>query len=317
MVNISRIKEAEQRLASIVHKTPLMSCQSISDMGAGQIWLKCENMQKTGSFKVRGAYNCAAQLTEQQRQAGLVTGSSGNHGTAVAYAAKMLGCKAVIVMPEDASPAKVRACQAYGGTVIHCGFTTTERLAKANELVAEGMTLVHPYDDPEVVAGQGTVGLEILQQLPEVDLVFVPVGGGGLLAGVATAIKESGCKAKVIGVEPALSPRLRLAWNLGEPTEIENWQPSIADGIRSKKSGKIGFTQSKKYVDDLVTVDEEEIRNATRLVIERAKIWCEPSAAVTVAAYLGNPQLVSGKKVVCLLSGGNIEISTLAAIIGG
>ena len=317
MIDLKRIKEAEQRLSSIVHKTPLMTCRSISQMGEGEIWLKCENLQKTGSFKVRGAYNCASQLTPEQRAKGLVTGSSGNHGTAVAFAARELGCRAVIVMPVDASPAKVRACEAYGGTVIHCGYTTTERLAKAEELVAAGMTLVHPYDDPDVVAGQGTVGLEILQQLSEVDLIYVTVGGGGLLAGVATAIKESGSKAKVIGVEPALSPRLRLAWEKGEPTELEHWQPSVADGIRSKKSGKIGYEQSIKYVDDLITVGEAEICEATRLVKERSKLWCEPSSAITVAAYLGNPHLVAGKKVVCLLSGGNIEISTLAAIIGG
>ncbi len=317
MIQLKQILEAEERISQVVHQTPMMRCSSISTLGTGELYMKCENFQKTGSFKVRGAYNCAAQLSEIQKKAGLVTGSSGNHGTAVAYAAKALGCKAVIVMPEDASPAKVRACQAYGGTVIHYGFTTTDRLNKANELVAEGMTLVHPYDDPHVVAGQGTIGLEILRQLPDVEVVFVPVGGGGLLGGVATAMKESGSKAKIIGVEPELSPRLRLAWNRGEPTELEQWTPSIADGIRSKKSGRIGYDQSKKYVDDLVTVSEEQIRRATMLVVERAKIWCEPSAAVTVAAYLANQEMVAGKKVVSLLSGGNIEISTMAAILGG
>lgn len=311
------IQEAEERLRGVIHTTPLLTNQSISRLADAQVWLKCENMQKTGSFKVRGAYNCAAQLNSQQLAAGVVTGSSGNHGTAVAYAAMKLGSRAVIVMQEDASPAKVHACEAYGGKVLFYGYTTTERLAKANELAAEGMTLIHPYDDPAVVAGQGTIGLELMQQLPDADFIFVPVGGGGLLGGVATAIKESGSKAKVIGVEPALSPRLRLAWDMGKPTELSNWQPSVADGIRSKKSGQLGYELSLRYVDDLVTVEEAEIIQATRLIVERAKIWCEPSAAASLAAVLYHKTETAGKKVICLLSGGNIEITTLAGIIGG
>ena len=317
MLGLKEIYQAKKNLEDIVLETPLLKNESLSREKRGRLYFKCENLQKTGSLKIRGAYNCAVQLTQEDLKKGLVTGSSGNHGIAVSYAASLLQTKAVIVVPQDASAAKVKACQKYGAEVVFHGLTTTERLAKAEEFALQGMTLIHPYDHPHVVAGQGTIGLEIFRSLPQVDYVFVPVGGGGLLSGVATALKELGSSAKIVGVEPVLSSRLRLALAKGEPWELERWQPSIADGIRSKKIGQIAYHQAKKYVDQVISVEEEEIREATRALIEATKLWAEPSAAITLAAYWKYDQEIADKNCVCLLSGGNIEIGTMAEIIGG
>lgn len=317
MISLADIRAAQQRLQGVIHTTPLLYSKTLSEMSGNEIYLKCENLQKTGSFKIRGAYNAAASLSDAARAAGVVTGSSGNHGQALAYAGKVLGIRAVVVMPLDASKAKIAACRGYGGEVILCGYTSEDRLAKAKELVeADGLTMVHPYDDPVIMAGQGTIGLELIEQLPDLDMVVVQVGGGGLISGIATAIKETKPTAKVLGIEPALSPRLRYSWEQGAPTELEQWAPSVADGIRTKKPGTLGFEVTRRYVDDLVTVEEDEIITATKLVLERAKLLAEPSGAATVAAALSGKLGVQGKKIVCVISGGNIELARLAQLIG-
>jgi len=294
-----------------------MYSTTLSKLSGNEIYLKCESLQKTGSFKIRGALNAVSQLSPSEQARGVVTGSSGNHGQALAYAASLLGVNCVVVMPEDASLAKREACAAYGGTVLLCGMTAEARLAKAAELVANaGYTLVHPFDDPHIIAGQGTISLEVLEDLPDVDCILTPVGGGGLLGGVSLAMKESNPRVHVVGVEPAVGARLRHAWNVGVVAELgdDAWVPSVADGLRARRPGELPFALSRTYVDDLVTVTESEIAAALKLILERVKLVVEPSGAVSVAAALGGKVGRAGKKVVCVLSGGNAGFAKLAAL---
>ncbi len=311
------VQEASVRISGKIHHTPLLYSTTLSKLSGNDIYLKCENLQKTGSFKARGALNAVALLTPNERAQGVVTGSSGNHGQALAYAAREFGVRAVVVMPEDASLAKRQACEAYGGTILLCGTTAEARLAKAAELVAnEGYVLVHPFDDPGIIAGQGTLSLEVVADLPDVDCIVAPVGGGGLLGGVSLAMKESNPRVRVIGVEPSVGARLRHSWQLGTVTELgdDAWSPSVADGLRARRPGKLPYALSRAYVDDLVTVTESEIAAALRLILERVKLVVEPSGAVSVAAALAGQLGCSGKKVVCVLSGGNVELAKLVTL---
>ena len=316
MVTLADVKSAQQRLTGITHYTPLLYSKTLSEMTGNEIYLKCENMQKTGSFKIRGAYNAVSTLSEEEKARGVVTGSSGNHGQAMVYAASKLGVRSVVVMPEDASKAKIAACEGYGGTVILHGITSEARLDKAEELVQqEGMTLVHPFDNAYVIAGQGTISQEILEQLPDAQYILAPIGGGGLLSGVALSAKETKPSIKVIGVEPAVGARMRYSWDRGEVSELTEWQPSVADGIRTKRPGVLPFAITRKYVDELVTVSEAEIINATKLVLERVKILAEPSGAASVAAMLADTFGIRGQKVVCVISGGNVELAKYGKIL--
>lgn len=317
MPTLQDVCSARERLSGKVHRTPLMYSTTLSKLSGNEIYLKCESLQKTGSFKIRGALNAVSQLSPSEQARGVVTGSSGNHGQALAYAASLLGVNCVVVMPEDASLAKREACAAYGGTVLLCGMTAEARLAKAAELVANaGYTLVHPFDDPHIIAGQGTISLEVLEDLPDVDCILTPVGGGGLLGGVSLAMKESNPRVHVVGVEPAVGARLRHAWNVGVVAELgdDAWVPSVADGLRARRPGELPFALSRTYVDDLVTVTESEIAAALKLILERVKLVVEPSGAVSVAAALGGKVGRAGKKVVCVLSGGNAELAKLAML---
>lgn len=317
MPTLQDVCSARERLSGKVHRTPLLYSTTLSKLSGNEIYLKCESLQKTGSFKIRGALNAVSQLSPSEQARGVVTGSSGNHGQALAYAASLLGVNCVVVMPEDASLAKREACAAYGGTVLLCGMTAEARLAKAAELVANaGYTLVHPFDDPHIIAGQGTISLEVLEDLPDVDCILTPVGGGGLLGGVSLAMKESNPRVHVVGVEPAVGARLRHAWNVGAVAELgdDAWVPSVADGLRARRPGELPFALSRTYVDDLVTVTESEIAAALKLILERVKLVVEPSGAVSVAAALGGKVGRAGKKVVCVLSGGNAELAKLAAL---
>lgn len=317
MVMLSDSLHARERITGATHYTPLMYSKTLSEMSGNEVYLKCENFQKTGSFKIRGAYNAVSLLSDEQKAKGVVTGSSGNHGQALAYAASLQGVRCVVVMPEDASLAKIAACKGYGGEVMLHGVTSEARLEKAQELVeSEGLTMVHPFDNPHVIAGQGTISLEIMEQLPEVEYILAPIGGGGLLSGVAMAAKEVCPSLIVLGVEPAVGPRLRYSWDKGAVSELEQWSPSVADGLRTRRPGKLPFEITRKYVDDLIQVEEQEIIDATKLVMERAKLVVEPSGAVTVAAVLARKLGVQGKRVVCIVSGGNVELSKLAKIIG-
>jgi threonine dehydratase len=276
-----------------------------------KLYLKLENLQPIGAFKIRGAYNKIASLTPEERQRGVITYSSGNHGQGVAYAARALGIPAVIVMPDNAPPIKRQASEAMGATVVLVGPASLARQQKAEELVRQhGYAMVPPYNDEKIIAGQGTIGLEILEDLPEVDTVLVPVGGGGMISGIAAAIKLSKPAAKVIGVEPELASDAQASLEQGEIVQFpaDEVSETIADGLRTQSIGPINFEHIRRYVDKIVTVGEEEIREAMRLLARNPKTLAEPSGAVAVAAFLFHrDRLPEGENNVAILSGGNID----------
>ncbi|HCC33130.1 MAG TPA: threonine ammonia-lyase, partial [Clostridiales bacterium] len=275
-----------------------------------------ENLQKTGSFKIRGATNHILQLDPATGRRGVVAASSGNHGQAVAHAAARSGYPAVVVVPENAAAVKVAAARGYGAEVIHHGTTSAERTALAQELARErGLAFVHAFDDPWVIAGQGTVGLEILEDLPEVDVVLVPVGGGGLIAGIATAVKETRPGALVFGVEPVGGNSMQRSLEAGAITPLDHPR-SIANGLLPTQPGELTFALARKYVDGILAVTDEEIRSAVVVLLERARLVVEPSGAATVAALLSGKVPGRGRRVVAVLSGGNVDLAVLADLIG-
>jgi threonine dehydratase len=280
--------------------------------------LKLENQQPIGAFKLRGAYNKVASLSEQERQRGVITYSSGNHAQGVAYAARALGAKAVIVMPKNAPAVKREATAALGAEIVFVGPGSAERQAKAEELAAQhGYAIVPPYNDEMIIAGQGTMGLEILEDLPAVETVLAPVGGGGMISGIATAIKLSKPAVKVIGVEPELAADAQASLRAGEIIEFAADQVTrtAADGLRTQSIGPINFEHIRRYVDDIITVSEEEIREATRRLAMNPKTVAEPSGAVAVAGFLFHRgQLPQTRVNVAVISGGNIAPETLAEI---
>lgn len=300
---LAEIHAARERIRGIVLRTPLLE----DPTGSG-LFVKAEHLQKTGSFKLRGAANRVVRAVEEGARH-VVTGSSGNHGQAVAYIARQLGIMATIVVPEDAAQVKVRGMREYGATVEFCGRTSGERLARAEEICrTEGAVFIPPYDDPYVMAGQGTAGLEILEQLADVEAVYVPVGGGGLLSGVATAIKETNPRVRVVGVEPELANDTFLSRQRGEVVDI-GANSTIADGLRTSRPGSLTFPVVQRYVDDLALVSEAEIRAASRYLLEKMKQAVEPSGAVSFAAALR-----AGGRAIALVSGGNIDLDGLRGV---
>ena len=283
-----------------------------------QFYLKPENLQPIGSFKLRGAYNKVASLPEADRRHGVITYSSGNHAQGVAYAARALGLKAVIVMPGNAPAVKREATLALGAEIILVGPSSSERQAKAEELAAlHGYMIVPPYNDEMIIAGQGTMGLEILEDLPEVETVIAPVGGGGMLSGIATAIKLSKPSVKVIGAEPELAADAQASLRSGKIVEssAEQVTRTLADGLRTQSIGALNFEHIRRYVDDIVTVSEDEIRQATKLLASDPKTLAEPSGAVAAAAFLFHrDELPATTMNVAVISGGNIAAEMLAEI---
>lgn len=324
MVTLKDIEKARERLAGVAARTPLIRYYEApsSDSkrsGEREIYLKAENLQPTGSFKLRGAYNKIASLTDEERKRGIVTHSSGNHGQGAAYAARAMGLHAVVVMPRNSSKMKQEAVAAMGAEVVVVGPSSRERKKKSEELAARhGYVLVPPFNDEQVVAGQGTIGLEILEDLADADLVLAPVSGAGLVTGIAAAIKLSGSRAKVVGVEPELANDAQQSFRTGKIVEIEPERASstIADGLRGQSVGEITFGLMQKYVDDMVTVGEDDIRSAMRTLICQAHILAEPSGAVAFAACLLHAdKLPHARKIVAAVSGGNTEPQLLARII--
>jgi threonine dehydratase len=304
MVSLTEIKAARERIRGRVIETPV-----VADPTGSGLLLKLENLQTTGSFKLRGATNRVMQAVAAGATH-VVTGSSGNHGQAVAYAAMTLGIKATIVVPEDAPQVKVRGILSYGATVERCGYTSNERLARAAELVKTlGAVFIAPYDDEQVQAGAGTIGLEILEQVPDVQTVYVPIGGGGLISGVSTALKESNPRIRVIGVEPELASDTYQSRQTGQIVDIGQTK-TIADGLRTSHPGALTFPVVQRYVDELQLVSEDEIKRACRYVLERCKIACEPSGAVSVAAAMR-----AGGRAVAVVSGGNIDLANLRGVL--
>lgn len=270
------------------------------------LWLKCENLQPMGAFKLRGASNMLAQLTPAERNAGVITYSSGNHGLAVAIAARQRQIKAVVVVPETVAAVKVDGIRAAGAEVIHAGTTVLDRRGRAEEeATARGLTMVPPFDHPWIIAGGGTVGLEIIDQLPAVGTVYVPLGGGGLASGVATALKRSRSTIRVIGVEPAGAPKLTVSLAAGHPVTLAS-SASMADGLLSLRPGDLTFAHLQHFLDDVVTVEETAISAAVRWLFSAARLVAEPSGAVTVAAALA----AAGRHptpAVAIVSGGNVD----------
>lgn len=319
LVSLDDIRRAASALRPVAVRTPLLRSFSLEDTAGAPVYLKPEMLQRSGSFKFRGAYTYVSRLTHDARIRGLVAPSSGNHGQAVALAARLYGVKATIVMPTTAARAKVAGAERLGARVVFAGTTTAERMDKAREIVArDGATLVPPYDDPAIIAGQGTAGLEIAEDLAALGIgdctVVVQVGGGGLSAGVATAVKQVHPRARVVAVEPTGSPKLTRAREAGEPTAIPPNPSGLADGLLAVKVGTLPFEHHQAYVDDVVTVDDAALAPAVRHLLDRDKLVAEPSGAITVAALMTG-QVKANGPVTCFLSGGNIEWSGLQALL--
>jgi threonine dehydratase len=311
-VTLDEIRAARERIKAVAKVTPLID---VSSVAGRPLWLKCESLQPGGAFKIRGAYNMVAQLTDDERRRGVITYSSGNHGQAVAIAARAMGAPAVVVMPTTAPSIKVEGAKGFGAEVIFAGTTSLHRRAKAEEEAASrGLTMVPPFDHEWIIAGQGTLGLEILEQLRGIGTVLVPIGGGGLISGVAAAIKQSQPDVAVIGVEPSGAASMKNAIDAGEVTTLEHAQ-SIADGLMAVRPGDLNFAHVRKFVDRLDTVDDAEIAAAVRWLFVSAKIVAEPSGAATVAAAL-RESAAYVPPVVAIISGGNLDPGDLAKYVG-
>ena len=310
MVTLADIRAAQSRLRGVAVHTPLIEFPLCAE-DPRRLFLKPENQQPIGAFKLRGAYNKIASLSEEDRKRGVITYSSGNHAQGVAYAARALGTRAVIVMPDNAPPIKRDATAALGAEIVTVGPGSTERQAKAEELARQhGYVIVPPFNDEQIIAGQGTVGLEILEDMPDVEMVLAPVGGGGLLSGVATAIKSTKPSVKVIGVEPELAGDAQATLRAGKIVQFPAIEVSrtIADGLRTQSIGPINFEHIRRYVDDIVTVTEEEIRLAVKCLSANPATVAEPSGAVAAAGFIFHAaQLPQKKLAVAIISGGNID----------
>ena len=329
MVNLSHIQSALVRVRKSIHVSPCTRSETFSELTGNSIYLKLENRQRTGAYKERGALNKLLSLTAEERSQGVIAASAGNHAQAVAYHASNLGIRARIVMPLATPLIKVSATRGYGGDVVLHGANYDEAYEEAIRLGAQDrLTFVHAFNDDEVIAGQGTLGLELLEQHPDLELVVVPVGGGGLIGGIGCALKETNPRIQVIGVQPARLPSVKVALSEGKPVTLPS-AVTIADGIAVRRTGELTLPLIQKYVDDIVTVEEEEIANAVLLLLEREKTLAEGAGAAAVAALVNRciptirdsmtPDSMigdkAGKKVVAIVSGGNIDVTLLARII--
>lgn len=318
MVTLAEIVAAGQRVRAAARRTPLVEVpwpgESRRD---ARLWLKCENLQPMGAFKIRGAYNMIAQLSDDEQRRGVITYSSGNHGQAVALAAKLLGITSVIVMPTTAPAVKVEGARGYGAEVTFAGTTSLERKVRAEAMAAErGLTMVPPFDHPMIIAGQGTTGLEILDQCPDVAAVLVEVGGGGLSSGVSAAIKQRAPHVRVVGVEPEGAAKMTRSLQAGHPVTLDK-TASIADGLLTVRPGELTFAHVRQFVDEVVTVSDADTIRAIAWLHRHARLVAEPSGAVTTAAAmlgLGGIDPARGP-VVAIVSGGNVEPADYARYI--
>ncbi|WP_410208814.1 threonine ammonia-lyase [Fusobacterium sp.] len=316
MVTLETIKEARKNIQDSIKRTPLIECPTLEKELGGQIFFKLENLQKTGSFKIRGALNRIANLTPEEKKRGVIASSAGNHAQGIALGATAQGIKSTIVMPETAPIAKVAATKNYGAEVVLCGQVYDDAYAKAREIEKEtGAVFLHPFDDEYVISGQGTIGLEILEEVPDMDVVLVPIGGGGILAGIATAVKSLNPNIEVIGVESENAPSMTEALEHGECCEICGSGVTIADGIAVRKVGCKTLELAKKYVDKVVTVSEQEIANAILFLLEKSKVVAEGAGATPLAAVLAGKIDCKGKKVCSVVSGGNIDVNLIERVL--
>ena len=314
-MDLNQIISAREKMKGIIHQTPLDFSQTFTDMSHNEVYLKLENLQKTGSFKVRGSINKLTSLSKEELSKGVIAASAGNHAQGVAYSSKMLNIPCTIVMPKGAPLSKIQATKNYGAEIVLEGDVFDDALAHAMELSEkQGFTLVHTFDDDEIIAGQGTIGLEILEQLPDVEAIICPVGGGGLIAGIAVAVKEKNPNVAIYGVEASACPSMAQSLLEKKPITVPS-APTVADGIAVKKPGVRNLEIVEKYVDDLVTVDELEMIRTMFLLLERNKLLVEGSGASSLAALLYEKLNIKGKKVVALLSGGNVDVNFISRII--
>lgn len=314
-ISLADIQNAKTTLQGVSYKTALVYNPRLSNMSGNQVFVKMENLQRTGSFKIRGAYNRIANLTDQEKALGVIASSAGNHAQGVAVAAGIYGIDAKIVMPLHAPLSKVTATRKYGAEVILYGEAYDEAYNEARRIQSETQaTFIHPFNDPQVIAGQGTIALEILDDLPDVEVVVLPIGGGGLISGVALALKTINPAIKVIGVQSKNNPSMIESINNQRLIKI-NGTPSIADGIAVKRPGELTFELVRKYVDDIVAVDEDEIASTMLLFLESAKVVSEGAGATAAAGIIHRLKHYKNRKIVAVLSGGNVDVNILARTI--
>jgi len=318
-ISLKDINNARNRLKGVSRITPVLYSYCLKEISGADVYMKLENLQRTGSFKLRGAYNKLYSLTESDKKEviskGVIAASAGNHAQGVSLAARLLGIKATIVMPEGTPITKVFTTKDYGAKVILKGKNFDEALQHAKDLESEtGAIFIHPFDSPEVIAGQGTIGLEIIENSPELDAIFVPIGGGGLAAGISIAIKENNRNIKIIGVQAENAPSMFSSRKKGRIVETE-CSYTIADGIAVRKPGELTFQIIQKYIDDIITVNESEIAQAILFLIERERIITEGAGAVSLAGFLKKKDQLSGRKISLIVSGGNIDVNMLDKII--
>ena len=315
LVSRQDIERAATSLRGVAVRTPLLAAPWLSDQIGAEVRLKCENLQRAGSFKIRGAYNMLSRLPDSERKAGVITYSSGNHGQAVALAASMFGVKAIVVMPTTAPRVKVEGAQRLGAEVVLEGTTSTERYARAIALAEEhGYAVVPPFEHPDIIAGQGTIGVEIMEDWPDVDAVLTPIGGGGMASGVSAWLKQSQTRCEVIGVEPERADAMYQSLQAQHPVTIEA-QPTIADGLMPVRPGDLTYQHAAHFIDCVVRVSEDSIRDAARALLLNSKLVVEFSGAATVAALRSGAYDAKGKRVVAVLSGGNADPGKLAELL--
>lgn len=311
----SKILDAREVLKDVKHVTPLDLSYTFSHMTGGEVYLKLENLQKTGSFKVRGAAYAMSQLSDEERKAGVIAASAGNHAQGVAYAATRLGIKSTIVMPIFSPVAKIQATEGYGANVVLHGNAFDDALAYARETAEKtGATFLHPFNDENIIAGQGTIGLEILDELPDVDIISVPIGGGGLISGISIAVKEQKPDVEIYGVEAASAAAMKASLEKGRLTAAKRLD-TICDGIAVKKPGKLTFSIARDLLSGAVAVEELEVTRTLFMLLERAKIVVEPAGCVGLAAYQHGKIDIKGKVAVAVLSGGNIDMSLMGRVV--
>lgn len=313
MLTIEKFEQASEMVKNVTNPTKLIFSDYLSDQTGGKVYLKPENMQHTGSYKLRGAYYKISTLNEEERKRGLITASAGNHAQGVAYAAKAYGCKAVIVMPTITPLIKVNRTKSYGAEVVLYGDVYDDAYQKACELAEEqGLTFVHPFNDLDVATGQGSIAMEIIKELPTVDYIIAPIGGGGLITGVATLAKMLNPSIRVVGVEPTEAACMKAALEAGKVVELESAN-TIADGTAVKAVGELNLPYVQKYVDDMIQVEDDELIGVFLDLVENHKVVVENSGLLSVA---GLKQLdLRGKKAVCILSGGNMDVITMASVV--
>jgi threonine dehydratase len=315
MITKDEIVAARERIRSGVHLTPLLASGRLGEAAGGiQLRLKCENMQRTGSFKARGALNAMLQLTPAEKKQGVVTVSAGNHAQALAWAASQVGTECITVMPEGASPTKVKATEGYGGKVELVSGERRRAFERAQQIASEGRVMVHPFEDQRVAAGQGSVALEVLEQSQDLDGVVVPIGGGGLIAGIAVAIKSIDPKIRIIGVEPEGAATMRVSLDAGTPQNIS--PKTVADGLAAPMVGAMTLEAVRSYVDDVVLVSDDEILAAMRDLMTFAKLVVEPAGAAAVAALITRKaRFGRGQNVAAIISGGNVDLDRLKSLL--